>query len=142
MSQEKDCAQLVRRSSVRICICVLYVEFIGVVELATVVKDMKRPLDEEPEQAMLRSTVPHLRTTVAVLQDYTKPESFSIVDFVMFLQLCKIDQQACQVVSLIDGKRSIQDIADKAGELTKIGKTGQEILEFFRALRSQGVLDF
>jgi hypothetical protein len=120
----------------------LYVEFIGGVELATVMKDMKRPLEEKPEQTMLRSTVPHLGTTVAVLQDYTKPESFSIVDFVMFLQLCKIDQQACQVVSLIDGKRSIQDIADKAGELTKIGKTGQEILEFFRALRSQGVLEF
>jgi hypothetical protein len=105
-------------------------------------KVMNRSLEEKPEQAMLRSTVPRLRTTVAVLQDYMKPESYSVVDFVMFLQLCKIDPQACQVISLIDGKRSIQEIADSAGELTKLGKTGQETLQFLSALRSQGVLDF
>lgn len=110
--------------------------------MATGVKDMKRLFEANPEQELLRSTVPRLRTTVAVLQDYAKAESFSIVDFSLFLLLCKIDQQACQVVRLIDGKRSIQDIADKAADLTKVGKTSQEILEFFRALRSQGVLDF
>jgi hypothetical protein len=108
-----------------------------------VTADLKsmRPFNEMREEKLSRLSVPRLRTTVAILQDYAEPESFSIVDFTLFLRLTEIDRRACQIVSLIDGKRSIQEIAEEASGGTKI-EIGQESLEFFRTLRSLQVIEF
>jgi hypothetical protein len=94
------------------------------------------------EASLSTLSVPRLRTTVAVLQEYEDPRMFSVVDVTLALRLCKLDQQACQAINLIDGKRSIQEIGEKAAGLTKIRKTKQELLEFFTYLRSRRVLEF
>ena len=97
------------------------------------------PFEEMPEKELSRLSVPHLRTTVAILQDYTDPESYSVVDLTELIRLCKIDRESFQVISLIDGKRSIQEIADEAATHTK---TRQDSLAFFRLLHSRRVIDF
>lgn len=91
------------------------------------------------EGKLSMSSVPRFRTTVAILQDYAKPESFSIVDFALCIRLCNLDREAYQIISLIDGVRSIQQIADKAG---KVASLMEEPMEFFRVLHSRRVIEF
>jgi hypothetical protein len=108
-----------------------------------VAADLKglRPFNEMPEEKLSSLSVPRLRATVAILQDYAEPESYSVVDFTLALRLSEIDRQTCQVISLIDGRRSIQEIADEVSGGSNI-EIGQETLEFFRSLRSRQVIEF
>jgi hypothetical protein len=96
-------------------------------------------LEETHEKELSRLSVPRLKTTVAILQEYAEAESYSVVDFALNIRLCRLDREAFQVISLIDGKRSIQEIADRAASPTR---TRQDSLRFFSMLHSQRVLDF
>jgi hypothetical protein len=107
--------------------------------MAIDVKASKKPSEETPQGKLSRSSVPRLRTTVAILQDRAKPENFLVVDFALFIRLCNLDPEAYRIVSLIDGVRSIQEIADKAKSAMK---TIGEPLEFFRLLHSRRVIEF
>ena len=96
-------------------------------------------MKEMQENELSRLSVPRLKATVAILQDRTDPKSFLVVDFTQYLRLCRLDRESFQVVSLMDGKRSIQEIADEAASHTK---TRQDSLRFFKLLNSLRVIDF
>ena len=107
--------------------------------MAINVKSSEMPFQGMPEGKLSRSSVPRLRTSVAILQDYAKPGSFSIVDFSLFIRLCTLDRETHRIVSLIDGVRSIQQIADKAGKGTSLT---EDPIELFRLLHSRRVIAF
>jgi hypothetical protein len=96
-------------------------------------------LNGTQENEFSRLAVPRLRDTVAILQDHTDPESFLVVDFTQHLRLCRLDRESFQVVSLIDGKRSVQEIVNEAASQTK---TRQDSLRFFRLLHSLRAVEF
>jgi hypothetical protein len=99
----------------------------------------QRQFQETSERKLSRSSVPRIRTTVAILQDYAKPGNFSAVDFTVFIKLCALDREAHQIVSLIDGVRSIQEIQEQAASAQK---AMEDPLEFFRLLHSRRVIEF
>jgi hypothetical protein len=103
-------------------------------------KDSRAPLEDIAGKKLSGLSVPRLRTTLAILQDYADPESFLVVDFALCLALQKLDRQSFEVATLIDGKRSIQEITGKIGGPMKT-VIQQRTLEFFEFLRSIGAIE-
>jgi hypothetical protein len=115
---------------------ILKIEPDGIADLT----NMRIPAEETGEAKLSEMSVPRLRTTVAIIQDYTDPESFLVVDFALCLALQRLDRQSFEIASMIDGNSSVQEIIGKLNGPMK-DVTQQGALEFFEFLHSIGAID-